>query len=128
MYSVSEVMEFVQEEDVKFIKLAFCDVFGKQKNVSITDNELSRAFKTGIAIDASAIKGFGDEAKSDLFLHPDPSTLSILPWRPEHGRVVRMFCDITYPDGTPFECDSRLILKNAVKAAEEQDLSFAFGS
>ena len=128
MYSISEVLEFVKEEDVKFIKLAFIDVFGKQKNVSITDNELSRAFKTGVAIDASAIKGFGDEAKSDLFLHPDPSTLSILPWRPEHGRVVRMFCDITYPDGKPFECDSRLILKNAVKAAEEKGLSFAFGS
>ena len=128
MYSENEVIEFVKEEDVKFIKLAFCDVFGKQKNVSITDNELERAFKTGVAIDASAIKGFGDEAKSDLFLHPDPSTLSILPWRPEHGRVVRMFCDITYPDGTPFECDSRLILKNAVKAAEEKGLTFSFGS
>ena len=128
MYSEKEVLEFVKEEDVKFIKLAFCDVFGKQKNVSITDNELERAFKTGVAIDASAIKGFGDEVNSDLFLHPDPSTLSILPWRPEHGRVVRMFCDITYPDGTPFECDSRLILKNAVKAAEEIGLYFSFGS
>ncbi len=128
MYSKSEVMEFVKEEDVKFIKLAFSDVFGKQKNVSITDNELERAFKVGVAIDASAIKGFGDETRSDLFLRPDPSTLSILPWRPEHGRVVRMFCDITYPDGTPFECDSRLILKNAVKAAESKGLSFSFGS
>ncbi|MBO4251990.1 MAG: glutamine synthetase beta-grasp domain-containing protein [Clostridia bacterium] len=55
MYSKSEVLEFVKEEDVKFIKLAFVDVFGKQKNVSITDNELDRAFKTGVAIDASAI-------------------------------------------------------------------------
>ena len=128
MYSKNEVLEFVKEEDVKFIKLAFVDVLGKQKNVSITDNELERAFKTGVAIDASAIKGFGDEAKSDLFLHPDPSTLSILPWRPEHGRVVRMFCDIAYPDGTPFECDSRLILKNAVETAKEEGLSFSFGS
>ena len=128
MYSQNEVMEFVKEEDVKFIKLAFCDVFGKQKNVSITDNELARAFKYGVAIDASAIKGFGDETKSDLFLHPDPSTLSILPWRPEHGRVVRMFCDISYPDGSPFECDSRLLLKTAVKHAEQRGLYFSFGS
>ena len=128
MYSESEVLEFVREEDVKFIKLAFCDVMGKQKNVSITDNELSRAFKTGVAIDASAIRGFGDEARSDLFLHPDPSTLSVLPWRPEHGRVVRMFCDVTYPNGSPFDSDPRLILKNAVKAAEEKGLSFYFGS
>ena len=128
MYSKNEVLEFVKEEDVKFIKLAFVDVFGKQKNVSITDNELERAFKTGVAIDASAIKGFGDEAKSDLFLRPDPSTLAVLPWRPEHGRVVRMFCDVTYPDGSPFKCDSRAILKNAVKFAQEKGLSFNFGS
>ena len=91
MYSESEVIEFVKEEDVKFIKLAFSDVFGKQKNVSITDNELARAFQTGVAIDASAIKGFGDEARSDLFLHPDPSTLSILPWRPERERPTRQW-------------------------------------
>ena len=128
MYSINEIIEFVKEEDVKFIKLAFCDVYGKQKNISITVSELPRAFKVGIAIDASAIKGFGDEAKSDLFLHPDPSTIALLPWRPEHGRVVRMFCNIKYSDGSPFENDSRLILNNAVKFAEQQGLTFNFGS
>ena len=117
MYSEKEVLEFVKEEDVKFIKLSFCDLFGNQKNVSIMDTELERALKYGIAIDASAIKGFGDETHSDLYLHPDSSTISFLPWRPEHGRVIRMFCDVTYPDGTPFEGDSRLILKNAVSFA-----------
>lgn len=126
-YTKQEVLQFVKEEDVKFIRLTFCDVFGKQKNVSIMDNELPRAFEYGIAIDASAIDGFGDEARSDLFLHPDPSTLVILPWRPEHGRVVRMYCDITYPDGTPFEGDTRTILKNAVQAAKNEGYSFKFG-
>ena len=92
-------MQYVQEDDVKFIRLAFCDVFGKQKNISIMPEELSRAFEYGIAFDASAIAGFGDEARSDLLLHPNPETLMILPWRPEHGKVVRMFSDITYPDG-----------------------------
>lgn len=126
-YSKQEVMQFVQEEDVKFIRLAFCDVFGKQKNISIMDSELQRAFKHGIAIDASAIEGFGDETHSDLFLHPDPSTLVILPWRPEHGRVVRMFCDIKYPDGKTFEGDTRSILKKAVEDARRENLSFKFG-
>ena len=127
MYSQNEVMDFVKEEDVKFIKLAFCDMSGKQKNVSITNNELSRAFKTGIAIDVSAIKGFGAMTKSGLILHPDSSTLSILPWRPEHGRVIRMFCDISYPDGRAFELDSRQILKNAIKDAETKGFTFLFG-
>ena len=89
--------------------------------------ELPRAFEYGIAFDASAIRGFGDESRSDLMLRPDPSTLSILPWRPEHGRVVRMFCGITYPNGNSFECDTRNILKTAVAAAEKAGVRFAFG-
>ena len=117
-YSKEEVMQYVREEDVKFIRLAFCDVFGKQKNISIMPEELPRAFECGIAIDASAIAGFGDENHSDLFLHPDADTLMPLPWRPEHGRVVRMFCYITHPDGKTFECDTRSILKKAIQDSQ----------
>lgn len=127
-YSAQEVLQYVLEEDVKFIRLAFCDVFGKQKNISIMPDELERAFGYGIAIDASAIAGFGGDVHSDLFLHPDPSTLTVLPWRPEHGRVVRMLCDVAYPDGSPFENDTRRILKQAVKTAEEKGYRFSFGS
>ena len=127
-YSKEEVMQYVQEEDVKFIRLAFCDVFGKQKNISIMPEELPRAFEYGIAFDASAIAGFGDETHSDLLLHPDPETLMILPWRPEHGKVVRMFSSISYPDGTPFECDTRSLLKKAVEKAQKAGYAFAFGA
>ena len=127
-YSKEEIMQYVVEEDVKFIRLAFCDVFGRQKNISIMPDELDRAFTYGIAFDASAIAGFGDEAHSDLFLHPDPETLTWLPWRPEHGKVVRMFCSITYPDGKPFECDTRSLLKKAVSDAAEAGYTFYFGA
>ena len=127
-YSKGEVMQYVREEDVKFIRLAFCDVFGRQKNISIMPEELPRAFEYGIAFDASAIAGFGDETKCDLLLHPDPDTLMILPWRPEHGKVVRMFTNISYPDGTPFECDTRSLLKKAVEDARRAGYTFAFGA
>ena len=127
-YSKGEVMQYVREEDVKFIRLAFCDVFGRQKNISIMPEELPRAFEYGIAFDASAITGFGDETKCDLLLHPDPDTLMILPWRPEHGKVVRMFTSISYPDGTPFECDTRSLLKRAVEDARRAGYTFAFGA
>ena len=127
-YSKEEVMQYAAEEDVKFIRLAFSDVFGKQKNISIMPEELPRAFEYGIAFDASAIAGFGDEAHSDLFLHPDPATLTWLPWRPEHGKVVRMFCSISYPDGTPFACDTRTLLKNAVEEAKAAGCTFYFGA
>ena len=127
-YSKEEVIQFVAEEDVKFIRMAFCDIYGKQKNISIMPGELERAFEYGIAIDASAIDGFGGEVHSDLFLHPDTSTLCVLPWRPEHGKVVRMFCTVTYPDGTPFEADTRALLRKASEDAEKEGISFAFGS
>lgn len=127
-YTQQEVLQFVEEEDVKFIRLAFCDVFGKQKNKSIMPGDLERAFSHGIAIDASAITGFGGEVCSDLFLHPDPDTLAILPWRPEHGKVVRMFCTITTPDGKVFENDTRSILIRAIEEAKESGYNFYFGT
>lgn len=128
MYSYDEVMTFVEEEDVKFIRLAFCDIHGRQKNISIMPNQLKKAFSDGISFDASAVDGFGDIVKSDLFLHPDPSTLTILPWRPSHGRVVRMFCDIKYPDGRHYEKDCRYILKRATEEAAKKGISCFFGS
>ncbi len=127
-YSKQEVLQFIQEEGVKFVRLAFCDVFGTQKNISVFAEEISRAFEHGIAIDGSAIQGFGDETHSDLFLHPDPDTLTVLPWRPEHGKVVRMYCDITYPNGTPFECDTRYLLKQAVECSKKAGVAFQFGA
>ena len=127
-YSENEILQYLQEEDVKFIRLAFCDVFGKRKNISIMPEELPRAFRYGIAFDASSIAGFGDEMHSDLFLHPEPETITALPWRPEHGRVVRMLSHITHPDGTPFDGDTRHLLQAAIARAKEKGFSFAFGA
>ena len=127
-YTREEVLQYVQEEEVAFIHLTFCDVFGRQKNISIVPSELSRAFEYGIAFDASAIAGFGDEARSDLLLRPDPDTLMLLPWQPEHGQVVRMFCSIHHPDGQPFACDTRALLRRAIDQAEQRGFRFLFGA
>ena len=127
-FTQDEVKQYVEETDVKFIRLAFCDVYGRQKNVAIVPPELKRAFSEGIAIDASSIAGFGGEVRSDLLLRPDPATLTALPWRPQSGRVVHMFCDIFRPDGTPFEADTRRILKETVAEAEAKGVQFSVGS
>ena len=128
LFTADEVFDFVEQEDVKFIRLAFCDIYGRQKNISIMPEELKRAFSDGISFDASAVRGFGSEVKSDLLLFPIPSTFNVLPWRPTRGKVVRMFCDIRRPDGAPFEKDPRRILKDAVKKAAEKGISVNFGS
>ena len=123
-----DVIEFCEEQDVRFIRLSYFDIYGIQKNVSVLPTELKRAFTEGISFDASAIDGFLDEVHSDLFLYPDPNTMSILPWRSMDGSVIRMYCDIKYPDGTPFERDVRYILKKAVSKAKEMGISINFGS
>ena len=123
-----DVIEFCEEQDVRFIRLSYFDIHGIQKNVSVLPTELKRAFIEGISFDASAIDGFLDEVHSDLFLYPDPNTMSILPWRSMDGSVIRMYCDIKYPDGTPFERDVRYILKKAVNKAKEMEISVNFGS
>ncbi|MBQ3371637.1 MAG: glutamine synthetase [Oscillospiraceae bacterium] len=127
-YTPEEVLLYVKEEDVKFIRMAFCDVYGRQKNVAIMADQLPRAFEHGIAIDASAIDGFQGEVRSDLFLKPDSSTLVELPWRPQQGRVNMMFCDIVRPDGAPFEADTRNILRQAVGYASNLGYTFSFGT
>lgn len=127
-YTISEVLQFVAENDVKFIRLVFCDIFGTMKNISIMADELPSAFEDGITFDASAVKGFMNVEESDLFLFPDPATLAVLPWRPQQGRVVRFFCDIKHPDNTPFDGDGRSILKKAIQKADEMGYVCKIGS
>lgn len=126
-YTPNDVLQYVQEEDVKFIRLAFCDVFGKQKNISIMPGELPRAFADGIAIDSSAVAGFGGEVFSISSCFPHPPTYPA-PMAAEHGRVVWMFCALRCPDGSPFRMDCRALLRDAVADASEQGISFSFGS
>ncbi len=127
-YKLDEIMEYIEEEDAKFIRLAFRDAFGVQKNISIMPNEIRKAFEEGIPINAKSVEGFENYKDSTLFLKPDPATLAVLPWRPDSGRVVRMFCDVCTGDGNPYEADTREILKAAVRKADEAGVEFRFGS
>lgn len=112
--SIEEVLDFIEENDVKFIRLAFCDFFGVQKNVSIMPEELTRAVERGEPFDSFRIAGFDDHKYQDLFLKPDLGTLCILPWRPQQGRVIRFYCDIITADGAPYPLDPRKLLKDTI--------------
>jgi len=127
-YTPDEVMEYVSEEDVKFVRMAFCDIFGRQRNVAIMAGELPRAFAHGIAFDASAVAGFEMAVRSDLFLRPDAATLKELPWRPQHGRVAHMFCDVVHPGGAPCASDLRTLLRRTTEEAAKEGYEFRFGT
>ncbi len=126
--TIKEIISFVEENDVQFIRLAFCDLNGVQKNISIMPSQLENAFINGISFDASAINGFRDVTNSDLFLKPDPTTMSILPWRPGPGQVVRFFCDIMLSSGEIFSHDGRHILSRVIEKGASRNLRFQIGA
>mgnify|MGYP001029856440 FL=1 len=106
-YTEREVLQFVDENDVKFVKLMFCDVFGNLKAISVLSSELPKIFKQGYAFDATQMDGFMGVYETDLVLRPVLDTLSLLPWRPQQGRVMRLFCSIARADGSEFAGDGR---------------------
>ncbi len=126
--TIEEVMNYVDEEDGKFIRLAFRDAYGIQKNISIMPGEVRKAFIEGIPVNARQIAGFRESESGVLYLRPDASTLSVLPWRPDDGRVLRMFCDVCTADGNPYPGDTRYVLKKAVEEAAKAGIEFRFGS
>ena len=113
-YTKSEVLQYVSANDVRFIKLFYIDIFGNVKSISIQPGELDRAFSTGIPFDSNSVKGFSSITEGDLYLVPDPATLSVLPWRPQQGMVVRCFCNIKWPDSSAFDGDTRQLLLNTL--------------
>ena len=128
VYSENEILQYIEENDVKFVKLTFCDLHGRLKNISILSSELAVTFERGVRITAKKISGFEAANGRDLYLFPDAQTMTVLPWRPQQGRVIRMFCYIRYKDGTHFEGDSRYFLKKAMKAAVAAGYCFRFGT
>jgi glutamine synthetase len=120
--TADDVKAIVAERKVRFINFWFTDILGQLKSFSINTTELDTAFEHGIAFDGSSITGFNAIEESDMIAMPDPSTFSVLPWRPEEQGVGRMFCDILTPERTPYEGDPRHILRRAVQRAN--DLGF----
>ena len=121
-HTAQDILNYVEDNDVKFVRLAFCDIFGNQKNISVFAGDLPYAFEQGVCFDGSSIAGFMNTEESDLVLWPDPDTMTILPWRPTEGRVMRMYCDITLPNGRPFAGNSRGYLQSVVKRTKAMGL------
>ena len=126
-HTAQDILNYVEDNDVKFVRLAFCDIFGNQKNISVFAGDLPYAFEQGVCFDGSSIAGFMNTEESDLVLWPDPDTMTILPWRPTEGRVMRMYCDITLPNGKPFEGNCRGYLQSVIKRARAMGLTCNVG-
>ncbi|RGY36282.1 glutamine synthetase [Collinsella sp. OF02-10] len=117
--NIDYVLRSVEQRDIRFVRLWFVDILGRLKNFAISPEDLEVAFEEGIGFDGSAIEGFATPEEADMLAFPDASTFQILPWRPSHNGVARVFCDVCTPDREPFAGDPRAALRRMFHKAEK---------
>lgn len=117
--NIDYVLRSVEQRDIRFVRLWFVDILGRLKNFAISPEDLEVAFEEGIGFDGSAIEGFATPEEADMLAFPDASTFQILPWRPSHNGVARVFCDVCTPDRKPFTGDPRDALRRMFRKAEK---------
>ena len=118
-----DIQRMIEEEGVEFIRLQFTDIFGRLKNLAVTPVQMEKVFANGYSFQGSAMYANVRELDDRLYLYPDLDTFTILPWRPQQGKVAKIICDVCYMDGTPFEAGSRYILKQASENAAKAGYS-----
>ena len=123
-YTKEDIFRIVEEEDVAFIRLQFCDIFGVPKNIAIAASQLESALNNECMFDGVSVEGFVRSDESDMYLYPDLDSFEIYPWRPQSGKVARMFCDVYTVDRKPFSGDPRNVLKQVVERAEKLGIRF----
>ena len=121
------ILKRTREQNIKFIRLWFTDILGFLKSFSITAGQLEEALNEGMGFDGSSIQGFARVDESDMIALPDPNTYQLIPWRPREQGAARMFCDIYWPGGQPFEGDPRYILKKNLKRTTDLGYTFYVG-
>lgn len=117
--NIDYVLRSVEQRDIRFVRLWFVDILGRLNNFAISPEDLEVAFEEGIGFDGSAIEGFATPEEADMLAFPDASTFQILPWRPSHNGVARVFCDVCTPDRKPFAGDPRDALRRMFRKAEK---------
>jgi len=121
------VLRSAQENDVKFVRLWFTDILGNLKGFAISVDDLEDAIEQGVGFDGSSIEGFARIDESDMRAFPDPTTFTVLPWRPRQNSVARMFCDIRTPAGDSFIGDPRYALKRNLERLAKSGLTYYVG-
>jgi glutamine synthetase len=112
-----DVLKKAREQNVRFVRLVFADIFGVSKNVSIPIGELENALQGRVTFDGGSIDGFVRGEELDMRLRPDPASYALYPWAAGDGREARLICEIAMPDGEPFEGCPRTTLRRAAETA-----------
>ena len=125
-YTPQDIIRMVRENDIRFLRLQFTDIFGAMKSVTVTASQVEKALKNDCRFDGSSIEGFTRIEESDMCLYPDPDSFCNLP-RSEQGQVARLICDVYTTDGRPFEGNPRYVLERVLERARKMGYEFYVG-
>ena len=125
-YTPQDIIRMVRENDIRFLRLQFTDIFGAMKSVTVTASQVEKALKNDCRFDGSSIEGFTRIEESDMCLYPDPDSFCILPWS-EQGQVARLICDVYTTDGRLFEGNPRYVLERVLERARKMGYEFYVG-
>lgn len=123
-YETWEILQMIEEEDVKFIRLQFVDIFGAIRNIAVTAGQMEKALAGKCMVDGYSIAGMKELGYDRVYLKPDIDTFTILPWRPQQGKVARFLCDLMDQEGNDIAESPRYILRRVLKKAKQQGYSF----
>lgn len=123
-YETWEILQMIEEEDVKFIRLQFVDIFGTIRNIAVTAGQMEKALAGKCMVDGYSIAGMKELGYDRVYLKPDIDTFTILPWRPQQGKVARFLCDLMDQEGNDIAESPRYILRRVLKKAKQQGYSF----
>lgn len=126
-YTKEDIFRLVEEEDVEFIRLQFTDIYGNLKNMAVTSSQLEKALDGRCRFDAASIEDYSAGSENNMYLQPDFDTFEIFPWRPQQGKVARLFCDVYTMDGQPYEGDPRYVLRRVLKEAADMGYELNVG-
>jgi glutamine synthetase len=121
------ILENVKSEQIELVDLAFSDLSGRLKSVSITPRELEVSLDDGKWFDGSSVEGLTRINESDMLLIPDPTTYVVLPYPRNGKRAARIVCDIYEPNRIPFSGAPRNVLRTVLRNAEEKGWVYNVG-
>ena len=122
-----KILGQARKDEVKLVSLQLTDLLGVIKEIIIPVEQLEEAVTNGVWFDGSSIEGFARIQESDLFLKPDLTTYSVVPWLMENGKTARLTCNIYGVDGRPFPGDPRFVLKKMIDEASRMGFQYFVG-
>jgi glutamine synthetase len=121
---VTSVVRRIQDNEVKFVMLQFTDINGMIKSLAVNSKNIESIFENGQSFDGSSVTGYQRIEESDMVLRPDPTTFTVIPWKPKEKASCRLICDVYTPDDKRFKGDPRYILEMVLAKCRDAGMTY----